>query len=341
MAHRLAFALALAVAPALLTVAGCTGTGSNPGAADGSAMIPDGQSSAAPDASGSAECVAAGGQCVPGGGGPCTLVGPEGACDPDQVEGAFCCAASPDAICIQASSYDQSCTSDRDCVGISSNASCLLCGFNCPNAAINVSAPGSIPVGYGQHHRQTLQLTNGLYRRLHDSIRSVLRRWHVSDGRPVPRARIVSDLRARRGVLDDGDLRRRHRGLHVELPVPGREMAGTLPGGLAPDRQLLHARGRGMRLPDVYERMRGRQLRLQRRNVDLRAHVRHRRCLGRRGRGRCGGRARSGCRRGVGTVRRYGFPQLASELIEPRIGASGGHRGIAARRRRLGRGRPR
>jgi hypothetical protein len=140
MAHRLAFALA--VVPALLTAAGCTSTGSNPGAVDGSAMIPDGQSGAAPDASGSAECVAAGGQCVPGGGGPCTLVGPEGACDPDRVGGAFCCAASPDAICIEASSYDQWCTSDQDCVGISSNASCLLCGFNCPNAAINVDSQG-------------------------------------------------------------------------------------------------------------------------------------------------------------------------------------------------------
>jgi hypothetical protein len=95
-------------------------------------------------ASGSAACVAAGGQCVRPGGGPCTLVGPEQACSPDQVGGTFCCAVAPDASCpdggIQASNYDQTCVTDSDCVAISANESCSLCGLVCTNATINARA---------------------------------------------------------------------------------------------------------------------------------------------------------------------------------------------------------
>jgi hypothetical protein len=97
-----------------------------------------------PGPAGSAACVAAGGQCVLPRGEPCTLVGPEQACSPDQVGGTFCCAVAPDASCpgggIKASSYDQTCVTDTDCVAITSGDSCNVCGFKCTNAAINVGA---------------------------------------------------------------------------------------------------------------------------------------------------------------------------------------------------------
>ena len=92
--------------------------------------------------SGAALCAAAGGHCLREG--PCTLVGPPQACSPDQVGGSFCCAPVFDGGgCkgpIEASSYDQSCTTDTDCVAISAQDSCSLCAFNCNNATINVSA---------------------------------------------------------------------------------------------------------------------------------------------------------------------------------------------------------
>ena len=96
----------------------------------------------------SAACAAAGGQCGYGGGNGCTIVGPEQACNSDQPGGSFCCAVAPDAGCtaggIAASSYDQSCTLDSDCISIAEGNSCSLCGFDCPSAAINVA-------GYGKY----------------------------------------------------------------------------------------------------------------------------------------------------------------------------------------------
>src|SRR4029077_4047401 len=91
---------------------------------------------------GSAACAAAGGQCGYSGDSGCTIVGPEQACNSDQPGGSFCCAVAPDASCkdggIRASSYNQSCTIDSDCIAIAEGDSCSLCGFNCPNTAINV-----------------------------------------------------------------------------------------------------------------------------------------------------------------------------------------------------------
>jgi hypothetical protein len=94
----------------------------------------------------SAACAAAGGQCGYGGANGCTIVGPEQACNSDQPGGSFCCAVTADAGCtdggITASSYDQSCTIDSDCIAVAEGDSCSLCGFNCPNAAINVGQYG-------------------------------------------------------------------------------------------------------------------------------------------------------------------------------------------------------
>ena len=93
-----------------------------------------------PEASGAAACVAAGGQCVQGvafcanvGLGAtsksCLDVGPS----------MLCCAVDSDAGCteIQASSYDQSCKGDSDCVTVSVGNACAECIFACGE---NVSA---------------------------------------------------------------------------------------------------------------------------------------------------------------------------------------------------------
>jgi hypothetical protein len=106
---------------------GCGNTGE--GAADARS---DG---AAPDAG--KECVAAGGTCSQD---PfCVGPGPQN-CGPN----AYCCF---DAICapdgsvppIEASSYDQSCRSDSDCVAVSEGDVCTPCGIGCTNAAINAA----------------------------------------------------------------------------------------------------------------------------------------------------------------------------------------------------------
>jgi hypothetical protein len=176
MARGVAVAFALVAAVALFAVAqGCSSNGDTSGPADCAAaggqcvlggdpcdergpqdcnptrnpggafccLAPASESDAGEDASGSAVCVAAGGQCVRPGSGPCTLVGPEEACSPDQVGGTFCCAVPPHGgTCsyVQASSYDQACVVDTDCVAISSNTACLLCGLKCPNATVNARA---------------------------------------------------------------------------------------------------------------------------------------------------------------------------------------------------------
>jgi hypothetical protein len=98
-------------------------------------------------------CAAAGGQCIAGDGicwglPTASAVGQPALCgSPDAVcclvvfdAGNSCTDAS--ATTVWASSYDQSCTVDTDCVGVSEGDSCNPCDFNCVNAAINA---GGLP----------------------------------------------------------------------------------------------------------------------------------------------------------------------------------------------------
>ncbi|MGO9839032.1 MAG: hypothetical protein ACLP1X_33025 [Polyangiaceae bacterium] len=101
------------------------------------------------EASVSAGCAAAGGQCIASGG-ICWGVPTSAAADQPALCGspdAFCCIVVFDAgsctdasATVQASSYDQSCTVDTDCVGVSEGDSCNPCDFSCVNAAINAGA---------------------------------------------------------------------------------------------------------------------------------------------------------------------------------------------------------
>jgi len=136
MTRHLAFASALAwTLSAFAGGAGCSSTSSNPGA-------PDGASRAVLDAGGS-ECEMAGGQCIAG---SATCWGLEGFADCGN--GAVCCkvvfdagsCTDANAEVVMASSYDQSCASDSDCVGISEGNSCQPCDFSCSNATINAGA---------------------------------------------------------------------------------------------------------------------------------------------------------------------------------------------------------
>jgi hypothetical protein len=106
------------------------------------AAVSDAQSEAALDEAGAAACADAGGQCTPlGAGGSCAIVGPEQACHSNQVTGSFCCALEGGSCSdggIRAADYDQSCTTDVDCIAIAEGDSCNLCAFNCPNATIGV-----------------------------------------------------------------------------------------------------------------------------------------------------------------------------------------------------------
>lgn len=106
MACNPAFARSLVGLTALLTaIAGCTSTGSNPGALDDAAMTPDGQSDVSLDDSRPNACIDA------------------------------------SIKLIQASDYDQSCTVDSDCRYIAEGNACTPCAFDCSfAAAINVSA---------------------------------------------------------------------------------------------------------------------------------------------------------------------------------------------------------
>jgi hypothetical protein len=126
---------------------GCS-TSANVGAVDGAAT-PDGtamaahaESDAAFEASGlGSGCVAAGGRCQASTI-ACTATSAYGCGSESQ-----CCfdgVCGPDASSqvIMASSYDQSCTVDKDCVGVSVGVSCHPCDFSCTNAAINAGAMG-------------------------------------------------------------------------------------------------------------------------------------------------------------------------------------------------------
>ncbi len=106
MACNPAFARSLVGLTALLTaIAGCTSTGSNPGALDDAAMTPDGRSDVSLDDSRPNACIDA------------------------------------SIKLIQASDYDQSCTVDSDCRYIAEGNACTPCAFDCSfAAAINVSA---------------------------------------------------------------------------------------------------------------------------------------------------------------------------------------------------------
>jgi hypothetical protein len=119
---------------------GCSGTGENQGTLDGEAMTPRAQSDAAIDASGlGGGCLAAGGRCQ-GTAITCTAFGAYGCgsnavCCFDNI-----CAPDKSSQVIMASSYDQSCTVDSDCVGVAQGDSCRPCDFTCINATINTGA---------------------------------------------------------------------------------------------------------------------------------------------------------------------------------------------------------
>jgi hypothetical protein len=103
------------------------------------------------EASVSTACAAASGQCIAADG-TCwgiptaAAVGQPALCgSPDAVccdvvfdAGNSCTDAS--ATTVRASSYDQSCTVDTDCVGVSQGDSCNPCDFSCVNASINSGA---------------------------------------------------------------------------------------------------------------------------------------------------------------------------------------------------------
>ncbi len=148
LSHAFVFAL---TAPLCLSAiaTGCTSSSSGP--ADGSVAPadaePDVSTDAEPDVStgdsGPADCVAAGGQCVVGPAMNCGKVGPQN-CNPDRNPGgAVCCLAEctdANTQTIQASNYEQSCSTDSDCVAVGEGNACFPCALVCPNAAINVAA---------------------------------------------------------------------------------------------------------------------------------------------------------------------------------------------------------
>jgi hypothetical protein len=100
-------------------------------------------------------CHSAGGRCVLGGFTRCVRTGAQD-CNPDlNPGGAFCCleekpAATPASTSntcddggvrtIQASDYDQSCTTDSDCVPIGEGNACLPCTIACKTAVIGKAA---------------------------------------------------------------------------------------------------------------------------------------------------------------------------------------------------------
>jgi hypothetical protein len=92
-----------------------------------------------------AACLAAGGQCLPclDPGGTACLVRCDGTIGFQDCGGrATCCLAvcDPNAPVIRASSFDQTCAVDTDCVAINEGSTCNACNFVCPTAAISVDA---------------------------------------------------------------------------------------------------------------------------------------------------------------------------------------------------------
>ena len=139
----------VAVVALTILVGACNSDGGGPngdgglaGAAEGAV---DANAGGGDGGSGAAACVAAGGQCVQGVA-YCAKVGPganPGSCL-DVGPAMLCCAVNADAGCseIEASSYDQTCTGDSDCVTVSVGDPCMECVFACGEnvGAINASA---------------------------------------------------------------------------------------------------------------------------------------------------------------------------------------------------------
>ncbi len=134
MARLLAFGVALVGLISVFAVgAGCTSTSSNPG---GSVITPDAQGAAPTE---TAACAAAGGQCMMDNGSCAARAVVD--CGPS----AICCVQTTTCTdanvqLIQASNYDQSCTTDSDCIAVGEGNACYVCEIECTSAAINKSA---------------------------------------------------------------------------------------------------------------------------------------------------------------------------------------------------------
>jgi hypothetical protein len=68
-------------------------------------------------------------------------------CNPDRNPGGAYCCLDVDQACIEpntrtisAADYDQTCTSDSDCIGVGEGNACDPCAIACPSAAININA---------------------------------------------------------------------------------------------------------------------------------------------------------------------------------------------------------
>jgi|SRR5580704_685943 hypothetical protein len=126
----------VAVAGLVLVVGACT-SGSQAPVTRVDTQYGDSAAAVSPSA-GPADCNAAGGLCELGA--VCQVPGFEG-CGPG---GAQCCfdfclpGAAPRSI--EASSFDQSCATDSDCVAVGLGDACSACELLCPNAAINVGS---------------------------------------------------------------------------------------------------------------------------------------------------------------------------------------------------------
>jgi len=131
----------------------CTPPTGDGGAAEGAAgdSGTEGRFDGGTEASVPTACAANGGQCIAADG-TCWGIPLGFAADqppPCGTPSAVCCDVVFDAgssctdgggTTVRASSYDQSCMVDTDCVGISAGDSCNPCDFSCVNASINAAA---------------------------------------------------------------------------------------------------------------------------------------------------------------------------------------------------------
>jgi hypothetical protein len=136
MAHHLAVGLAV-MGLLLAATSGCSSTRTVEGAADASVMTPDAQSDASFDAS---TCVAEGGLCAAASTACGAII--SSACGPSEVCCVGPCMVDGNEVVIRASSYDQSCSTDSDCIAIATGGTCLPCIILCATttAAINRAA---------------------------------------------------------------------------------------------------------------------------------------------------------------------------------------------------------
>jgi hypothetical protein len=112
----------ITVAFRLAGTTGCGSTGAGV-AADGSVMTLDAQSDASFDAS---ACIAEGGRCAAIST-ACGAVIPA-ACGPSEACCVDICEVDGSAMIVLGSNYDQSCTTDSDCVAVATGSTCLPCG---------------------------------------------------------------------------------------------------------------------------------------------------------------------------------------------------------------------